>query len=800
MYLLFKYIPKIFIYIVIGLYSLGLTAQKVSLKGKVIDTKSDPMEFLSVSLVQKDNTIAQTLFTDEQGEFHFLVDPATYDLVIRQFEKPYFTKNIVLSQHLILDNIQIDDSQLLQEISITAQKKLIEKKVDRLIYNVENSIVSSGTDALEVIRSTPKIDVTQSDIKIIGKSSVGILINGKKIDLTGVDLENYLRSIRSENIKSIEVITTPGAKYDAQGNAGLLNIVLKKQSFNSGFNGSASFSYTQRKKISYSPSIGLNYSSKKFSVDVGFSYNQEHKQPIGDSSIEFENAHREFTYNRSDKSTGSSANVQMQYNLKDNQKMGLSYRGSFWDSRFNTNNWAYYSSESKLDSLQNSPSVNKEKYDFHTLSAFYDIELDEEGKKIAFNANYLTKNNNSNQDISNITYWDINQVDILNSSKVNNFTSTNFDVFTLSTDVNLPLDAFDISFGAKYTHATTKNRSEFKELLSVEQLPFDSLKDKFNYQEQIFAGYFSIEKEFDNGIIAQIGLRYEHTYNKRESVYLKQLTKKSFDNLFPSVFVSYDPSDDHSFSLAYSKRIERPSFSQLNPYRTYSNYNSYIAGNPYLQASISHNIEFTYVFRDNLYFTLYDSYLKKAQDYITIAQQQTNEIISIPENFFNQNTIGLDIGYNFKPLDWFNSYNSGSLYLNYSKSYLPDVTNLKQQGAGYYLSTRNSFAIYKPKDLYLLINFFQDFPTTEGFTKFKTRASFDLGVRLQLLSKKLSLNASYMDVFRQNRNSGYENYPSYSYRTAVYNDIRKFNLTLTYLFGKQKKKIKERPIEEESRI
>lgn len=793
---------KLLINFLVCFYSLITFSQELTLKGQVTNLQQQPIEFLTAILLENDSVPIAKVNTDDKGNFSLTAKAGNYNFILEQFGKQYYRKAVFLHQDIDLKHIKIDESQMLEEISIVTQKKLFESKVDRLVFNVQNSIVSQGTDALEVIRATPKIDVTQSGIKIIGKSSVGVLINGKKIQLQGADLENYLRSIRSENIKAIEIITIPPAKYDAQGNSGLLNIVLKKQPINSGFNGSATFSYTQRQKPSYSPSVNFNYSKKKFIVDFGFSHNRENKLPIGNSSLEFPNSNREYSFARQDKDIGTSANINMQYNLNDNSKIGLAYAASFWDSSLNITNSAYYYSQAALDSLQISPSLNKSKYDFHTLSGYYDIELDELGKSINITANYLTKVDKSQQDITNTTYFDTNFDRVLNTAESTNFTNTEFDVFTLNADINLPLEIMDVSFGAKYTNAKTKTRNKYDNLFTEHSVLLDSLKDKFNYTEQIFALYLSLEKEFDNGLHAQVGLRYEYTYNNRESVYLKQVSKNNFSNLFPSVFVSYNPNDDHSFSFAYSKRIERPSFYELNPYRVYSNYNSYEAGNPALEPSISHNLELSYMFLDNLYVTIYDSYLKKSQGYLTIASDVSQEIISRPENYFNQNTIGLDAGYNIKFAAWFNSYNSASFYFNYAKSYLKDITNLKQKGTGLYFSSKNTITIYKPKDLKIMINFFQDFPTTESFIKSYNRASLDFGFTMALIDKKLQLNASYTDIFKQNRNRISESYPDYLYSSLIYNDIRKLNISLNYVFGnsQKKKKIKQNNIEEAQRI
>jgi len=490
----------------------------------------------------------------------------------------------------------------------------------------------------------------------------------------------------------------------------------------------------------------------------------------------------------------------MAYDINNMNTIGLAYNGSFWNNEENSKNFFSYYQNSSFDSIQNSPSQNKTDYDFHSFSAYYEVKLDTIGKKINFTSNYLTKNNVNKQNLASNTFNDIEQENIINSSSSNNNTNSDYNIFTIGTDMLLPLGALNIEFGSKYTLSNNSSLNKYFNTSNGTSILVEELSDNFKYKEQILAFYFSVDKELGDFWTAQLGLRYEYTSNERKSLALNEITKKNFDNLFPTFFLTYDPNENHSFSFAYSKRIERPGFFQLNPFRIYSNTNSYESGNPNLIPSISHNFEISYIYKNNLYFTLYDTYLKDASDYLTITNESTNEIVSLPVNYFNQNTLGLDLGYNYKPFQWLNSYNSASIYFNKSKSFLTNLTTSEFEGTGLYISTKNSISLNKSKDMYLMINFFQDLPSTEGFIKAYNRASLDIGFRTKLFNKKLNISSMITDLFEQNRNKTLEVYPTYRYNTNIYNDIRKFNISLSYTFGGNAKKMKKINLEEQDRL
>ena len=219
------------------LFSYSLFSQ--SIKGKVTDMYHLPIEFAEVILYENKNPFLSEL-SGNKGDFTLSVNKkGNFTLVIRYLGEILYQKTIALNENTDLGVLKVDNAHQLSEVTLTAKKQLIEKKSDRLVYNVQNSLLSTGVSSDELLKNIPRIDPTSDGLKIIGKSNVLVMIDDRLLNISGDDLKNYLKTLRSENIDKIEIITNPSAKYDAAGNTGLINIKLKKK-LNTGFDANIS--------------------------------------------------------------------------------------------------------------------------------------------------------------------------------------------------------------------------------------------------------------------------------------------------------------------------------------------------------------------------------------------------------------------------------------------------------------------------------------------------------------------------------------------------------------------------------
>jgi hypothetical protein len=692
----------------------------------------------------------------------------------------------------VKDSLQVEKQ--IKEVIVVGQNKLIEQKGDRIIFNVKNSPLSTGVGANEILKNMPRIDPTSETLKIIGKSNVLVMVDDRLVNFSGKDLDNFLKTLRSEDISRIELITNPPAKYDAAGNSGLINIVLKKKT-NIGFDGSVTGTYVQRTKPGFMPSANLNYSTEKLSIGLNIFAAKDIRTADSDIDIVYSDLTRKSKTHREDNTKSLSNGLSVDYSFK-KSNLGMLINTDFWKyNQITKSKVRFVNNSGKIDSTQNLPSTNENKYNYLSFSPYYDLKLDTLGKKLKLNYNYLTRTNNSYSDFISENYSE-NFEHFNSQTSVKNNSESNYNVHTFNADLELPFTNFKIETGAKYSYF--KNDSDIKLYDTTNGNPVldNNQSNKFIYYENIYAGYFSIEKQWNDKFFTKAGLRYEATKTKGNSVTTNAIFENKFDYFFPSVYFSYNPNENNSFSLGYNKRIDRPLFYDVNPFRTYIDFYNYTEGNPKLEPSITHNIEFSYILKNNFSLTAYFSLLKNASDYITISQSDNPVIFSTPENFYKQKSYGLDLSYNWKITNNFSSYNSLSAYHNDAVSEIPEMTAKNFKGYGFFFSSRNNYVINSKLGNKLYLNYIHKFPSTDGFWKIYTRTTLSVGGIFNFLDKKLVLNVSISDVFRQFATKAKQQYPNLTWNSTIYNDQRNFNLSLTYKFGNNKSKTADRQIDD----
>ena len=262
---------------------------QIKISGQIKNEKNNPVEFIEIQLQNKDSIIFKSELTNAEGKFILETEKGEYSLLVRQLGGIYHKQKINVNQDTYIGIINITEKeQQLQEVVITSKKKLIEKKVDRLVFNVENSISASGGDAIDALKLTPRVKVQNEQISMIGKSGMLIMIDDRIIQLSGDDLINYLKTLKSDDIKSIEVITNPPAKYNAEGNSGILNIKLKKAK-NDAWNASVRTLYQQASYPTGAFGTGYNLQKNKITLTTNFTYSDGSNAPFESSVINYPN-------------------------------------------------------------------------------------------------------------------------------------------------------------------------------------------------------------------------------------------------------------------------------------------------------------------------------------------------------------------------------------------------------------------------------------------------------------------------------------------------------------------------------
>ncbi|MFT4092039.1 MAG: outer membrane beta-barrel family protein [Niabella sp.] len=750
---------------------------QVKLIGKIVDSISVPINYATINLIKDTNTL-KTTTSDSIGNF-LIADilPGVYKLQISHVDVNPLNYNInLINDTIIFLKLTGSKENQLEEVVVTSKIPIFERKIDRLVFNVESSIASQGTDALETLRITPQIKIDGNNkLSIVGKSGVGVMINGKILNLSGTDLANYLKSIRSESISKIEIITTPPARYEAQGNSGLINIILKKN-VTTGWNGYISSSMSQATYFSNAEVASISYNTEKILYSLTLQYNntltkaQEDYSILGTSSSISSDI-------RKDQYKANGLNLNFQYDLTSRSDIGFIYNyGHSNSSKKINNSTSYLYADASTDQLL-TYSNYRAKTPFHTLNAYFDSKLDTSGQnKLSLGLNYYSNVPNT------IVNFNTRSESNMSNEIVKTASDVNFKIWSAQADWSLEKNWASIESGVKFSNFKNLSDLRYSNLIDNAYVIDSSRINLFDYNENNYALYVSVEKDISSKWSGKAGLRYEYSDIEGVSKYTNQKNTYNYGKLFPSAYLEYKLDSKNDFSITYSKRIERPSFRALDPFKWYTNPYTYTSGNPELQPSYTHNVELSYLFNNVFVATLYYQKLKNGYDQVSTLDsiyEATNYL-----NFYNTQSWGVNISYTDNVFNWWqlNAVVNGA-YIN-SDVLIPGM--IAQNGSSWDISTSNTFVLNKSKTVLMLVNYWENFKSREGNSITNEMASLDFGIRCKFFNKKLQTSLTIRDVFKQLRNSGeiyFENNKQY-YNN--YYDSRKVTVGLTYNFGKKK--------------
>ncbi|MDP9956954.1 outer membrane receptor protein involved in Fe transport [Epilithonimonas hungarica] len=663
---------------------------------------------------------------------------------------------------------QKDSLKEIEQVNILVRKKLLERKADRLIFNVDASIASQGMDAGETLANVPmlKVDENLGTISITGKSSVNVMINGKMLNLSGTALLNYLKSIRSENISKIEVITTPPSKYEAQGNSGLINIILKKNP-NLGFSGNISTGLTQRTYFNGSTNGTLNYQTEKLSLSLKTSYIEGAKR--ADERFTILGASQNYSRSvRKDMWQDLTPSLSASYKINKNSEVGVEYIFDKGKNGMNILNTTRNISPDLDEKNFLTNTYHREKSPTHTFSTYYDLKLDSLGKKLSFTGNFYKNNNDTEVNFSTLTLPENTIQDVKTLSMIKP------QIFSVQGDLELPFSFGTIETGVKFNQF--RNSADLK-YLDWEDNQFvmdDEKSSTFNYREENYAAYASFAKSFGEHWETKAGLRYENTFVK------STVNNFSYGQWFPSAYVSYKE-DKNVFSLSYSRRINRPSMSNLNPFRWYENPQSYSTGNPLLTPSYINNYELGYTYNNKFSTSIY--YLKLKNAFGQLAYLDGRSQTGDYQNYYNNDFYGMNASYT----DTFFKFWEANITANasYQTSEVFNINAPTLKGYSLSYSINNTFILNKTKTVALFLNYDQSLPYKNVNSRFENFSNLNSGFKISLMEKQLQINATVTNIFGQ-RYKGQMYFEDSKQLMNNYWDGRSLRLSVNYTFGNKK--------------
>lgn len=761
-------------------------AQTHEIKGRVLDQSNIAIAYATLTL-KKDSSIFAAALSDSTGVYAFLkVTPGRYELIANYLGTQYAQSIMLTDKNLDL-NIMMGKNTAteLKGVNITASKSLIERKMDRLVFNVENAVSTLGGDATDVLKLTPGVNLINEEIAIIGKSAVNIMINDRIVPITGPELFTYLKSIPADKILKIEVITNPPAKYDAAGNSGLINIQLKslpkENSWSAVANSAAEFAtYT-----SLSHGINLTYKENKFSALMGLTYRYGDKIYTNDINYiypEQERWHNDIFTKNNRKTVGSLMNLQ--YALSPFQSIGVQYSGSYTRNSAleNTLSQSYNEEALSKDYVTRGNTISKP-----NVSAFninYNQKLDTTGQKYSVDLDYF----NSNSPRNNV--FNAQEQDYLSDLSQfivsDNSGKQDIENYSAKTDFEMPGKWGTFSFGAKLSSTATKNRVNALFYDSSEtNTPYDEQHDHFEYQENVQALYLSEEKKFNEKWSAKAGLRAEYTQTKANSISTASVNKTDYFKLFPTIYLQYKINKDHSLDINFGRRIGRPAFWELNPARWYMNTQSYTEGNPFLQPSFSYDLELNYSFKSLVNAGMYYSDTQDGFSQVTFHDIENETQIFKRLNYYNAKDIGAWAILSFKPVKFWDARLSMSAFYKQSDNYIP-LFNRGFSGWGGYTRTTNLFTVNKSSTLFVNADYNYTYAGRNRETTYTAYSSLNLGLKVLLLQKKLVAGLNFEDLLKDNFSTYRSVSGAVQQSFTQYYDSRLTRLSLSYSFGNSK--------------
>lgn len=786
---------KALVFLVLYFIIINCKAQ-FSLSGKVTDQEHKVIPFITVKISDAKNRINYTQ-TDSLGTYQFKLPSGKYSVVFSAINFKGVSRLVTMAGDTIIDLQLQRIPAILADVQVNAKKALIEKKIDRTVFNVENSVSAIGTDALELLSKVPGVRVLNDKVSLVGKGEVNVMINDKLVPLSADELSNYLKSISSAYIAKIEVITNPPAKYDAQGNNGLINIVLKKVNAE-GFRGSVNTAFTQATHSTASAGGNLSFRKNKITLSSNFNVRKGSLVPFEQSDVFYPTQTWNIVNKDRNFRTVPGGQIGIDYQVSKKTVLGLSYNGGLTNFHSEENiKTTVYNKIGNLDSVLNSDANAKIRSHYHSANVYIKQALDSSGKQLTINGDWFRYGDNKNRFFNNTSYFQ-NGVVLPNSfAEYLSTSKQNIDLYTLKADVELPYKTFKLSFGTKLSFIHNQSDLAFYKVRNAVYELDPGQTNLFNYRENTQALYVNYSKTIKRWDF-QVGLRGEYT--QIDGVSVNEQNRNEYFRLFPTLYIVYRANDKSTFSVNYGRRINRPAYRKLNPFRWYSNQYAYTEGNPFLQPSYNDNIEISHIYNNIFTTTASFSHTTNGFNDVNFIDAGTNIQAAKPVNFITGYHYQFSNAITLNLLKWWESINQIDVFYNVSNSSIAQtLSNLN--GFGAYFSTLNQFVFNPSKTILGEASFWYQFPAVDGLNQNKNQYNLDLGLKTLLLNKKIQLAITATDVLKTNQ---------YRYNSLInnimqeynnYYDSRQIRLTFRYNFGNEKIKQQDRKLgnEEERR-
>lgn len=756
----------------------------------------------TVSLLKaKDSGVAKISVSDKSGQFAFEnIQEGKYLLLVSAVghEKKYTSAFEVAGADVAVGTIALTAiSKDLKSVTVTASKPMIEMKIDRTVVNVDAQVTNVGANALEVLEKSPGVQVDKDgNISLKGKQGVVVMMDGRPTYLTGAELANLLKGMQASQLDQIEIMTNPPAKYDAAGNSGIINIKTKKNKMK-GFNGSVTAGVGQGIYFKNNESLSLNYRNGKVNLfsNYSFGYNENFQQL--DIYRRFKNADAstraifEQVAFMKRKNRNNNLKLGMDYYLTNKTTLGVVLSGAFNPEESDGRNTSYLKNpQSVVDSINTADSYIKEVWKNVSVNLNLRHQFDSTGRELSADVDYIRYDATNEQRFVNTTFdpkWVKRYDELLNGDL-----PLAINIYSGKVDYTHPLKGqAKLEVGVKTSYVNTDNSANYFQYAGGEWEKDLQKTNFFTYKENINAAYVSLNKQLNKKWGIQAGLRFENTNleghqtdvnpNKPDSSF-----KRTYNGLFPTVYVSYNANKDNQFGVSFGRRIDRPSYENLNPFLFFIDKYTYGSGNPFMKPQYSNNYEISHIYKSFLTTTLNYSLTKDlfnetfSQEELANGEKGYATIVR-QGNIGRRENAGVSVSVQLPVAKWYTMI----VYTNYNYTKYSGVLNGEQldvQAGNLMVNMNNQFKFNKGWSAELSGWYRTKGP--EGQILLEAFGQMSAGIAKQVLKSKGTVKLNVRDIFYTQQPRGDINFQDTEARFRNYRDSRVVNVTFTYRFGK----------------
>jgi len=790
--------------------SISVFGQNSSIEGSLKDESAVPVTFANVVLYSsEDSTIVKVETSNDKGEFLFQNIAVGSYYVVASFigYNEFNTDAIKLNsdETISLDPITMLNSSVeLETAIVTAKRAMVEVKPDRTVFNVQGTINSVGDNGLDLLRKAPGVLLDNNNsVTVLGRAGVIFYIDGKRLPISGDDLTNYLRNLTADQIDRIDIISNPGAKYEAEGNAGIIDIRLKKDKSH-GSNGSLNYSYSKGKRDRWNINSTGNYRNSKLNTFGMLGYNDSDNLNLLEF-IDFQNGLKLIkNTDIVNSNKGVSYRWGTDFFISKNATIGFLLNGSRQDVRGDSNSFAELGTDS-ANFIVDSVLVAANLWDQENVNNTYNLNyvFSKEDVSLNIDADFGRYTKTADFRQPNIYYNNVSLDSILTQNTLFSSQPVNIDIYTFKVDYERNALGGRLGIGTKYSQVDTDNFFELENFKDNASFPVFSVSNDFFYSEKVYAGYLSYSRKVNDKINFTGGLRVENTDAVGDLIVNDTETQipnpsqdppvvQNYVSFFPSLGLTYSPSMGNTWAINYGRRINRPDYNVLNPFEIQLSELSFSKGNAFLQPEIVNNIEVGYTLKWKYNFKIaYSKTTNQITRLIAPDDRDPRAGFINWDNLTDQTTISFNASLPFEVTSYWNAYFNLSMSKLDNQADYGNGVVVDLQVLTYNVFQQHTFNL--PKGFTGELSGWYSGPGVwGGVFEYNSSWSLNLGLSKSFFENKLTVKLSASDIFLQAFWDGTSEFSGLLSEGRGEWDSRRGAINLSYNFGNQNVKSRNR--------